>query len=402
MIPKMETKNKTTRSRGLKYAVLVALAAALAMVASCATLVESTSVAGKAPVTTEMVLNLSPLATGSALADVAPVDMLALSPEMIAFVDEYVDRNGSQDTKLAQLVYAVIGEGRFLLAYDDSTRTAEATFQAQRGNCLSFTNLFIALARDLGLKANYQEVEIPADWSMSGQTFLFSKHVNVLVDMKNALSRVVDFNTFGYDELNESRVISDQRARAHYFNNIGVEHMLVGETPLAYANFRESLRQDRTFSSAWVNLGNLHRREGYPDYAEAAYLEALEHDRSNLTAMSNLANLYDAEGQSQLAEKYSNRVKSHRMNNPYYRYQLANTAFTEGDYPTAIQNLKFAIRERKDEDRFYFLMSLCYLMSGEKEEARRWMKKAEEVASQSANKKKYQHKLDLLMGMDTG
>ena len=136
--------------------------------------------------------------------------------------------------------------------------------------------MFVAMARDLELDASYQEVTIPPDWSMTGQTFLFSQHVNTLVGMKNALSRVVDFNTYYIGVSEDSREISDQRARAHYFNNIGVEHMLAGETRLAYANFRESLREDRTFSSSWVNLGVLHRREAYPVYAEAAYLEALE------------------------------------------------------------------------------------------------------------------------------
>jgi len=46
-------------------------------------------------------------------------------------------------------------------------------------------------------------------------------------------------------------------------------------------------------------------------------------------------------------------------------------------------------------------MSFSYLMSGDKSEAQRWMKKAQEVAGQSEDKKKYQHKLDLLMGVGT-
>jgi hypothetical protein len=47
-------------------------------------------------------------------------------------------------------------------------------------------------------------------------------------------------------------------------------------------------------------------------------------------------------------------------------------------------------------------MSLSYLMSGEKEEAQRWMKKAEEVAEATADQQKYHHKLDLLMSQDSG
>jgi Flp pilus assembly protein TadD len=146
----------------------------------------------------------------------------------------------------------------------------------------------------------------------------------------------------------------------------------------------------------------LHRREKYPNYAEAAYKQALEIYQFNLIAMSNLANLYDEEGKTELAEQYLARVQSHRMKNPYYRYQIANAAFIDGDYESAIKNLKYAIGKRDDEDRFYFLLSLSYLMSGEKEQAQRWMTKAEEVAQESANKQKYSHKLNLMISQDSG
>lgn len=371
------------------------------LLASCAA-TESTQLVSEATITPEMVLLESPLAGEASGGDIPPGEILTVSPQMSAFLDEHINREGNQNEKLAQLVYAVIGEGRFLLSYDDTTRTAAGTFEDRRGNCISFTNMFVAMGREVGLEVEYQEVDIPPDWSMTGETYLLSQHVNALVDMKSALSRVVDFNTLDYNVQNEARVISDARARAHYYNNIGVEHMLAGETSRAFGNFQQSLVEDRTFSSAWINMGILHRREGFPGYAEVAYQEALHYDRLNLMAMSNLANLYEEEGDLAESKKYADKVKSHRMNNPYYRYQLANTAFNEGNYNEAISNLKRAISKRKDEDRFYFLLSLSYLMNGDKEEAERWMKKAEEAAQESESQKKYHHKLDLLMNRDSG
>lgn len=377
----------------------IAASAAALLVLSCS-VHESRLSAPGGPVTAEMVLSGSPLAGDGPAPNVEQTDILALSPDMSAFIDQYVDRDSNQNEKLAQLIYAVIGEDRFLLSYDDSTRTASSTFRDRRGNCISFTNMFVAMARDVGLKVSYQEVDIPPDWSMTGETYLLSQHVNALVDMKSALSRVVDFNTLEYNVENESREITDARARAHFYNNLGVEHMLADDTQLAFANFRQSLVEDLTFSPAWVNLGILHRREGYPAYAEAAYLEALDHDRLNLMAMSNLSNLYEEEGNPEQAEYYADKVKAHRLNNPYYRYQVANTAFSEGNYKEAIENLKRAIHKRKDDDRLYFLLSLSYLMNGDREEARRWMEKAEEVSKESENQKKYHHKLDLITGRD--
>jgi len=383
-----------------KYMILTGIAAA--MFSSCGTTALTEPSLGEKTITAEMVLEKSPLAQGTRAQDFVEVDILALTPDMVEFLDEQVDRDENQYQQLKQLVYAVIGEGQFDLEYDGSTFTAEETFHSRHGNCLSFTNMFVAMARKLGLPARYQEVEIPPNWSMAGQTFLLSEHVNALVDFNNDNDRIVDFNFYGSETVYKMRVISDQRAFAHFYNNIGVEYMLAGDTRNAFANFRKSIRTDPTFSSAWVNLGNLHRRGGLPGYAEAAYLEALEIDRNNHMAMSNLANLYEQVGKSSLAEKYRSRVRIHRMANPYYRYQIANIAFNEGDYKTAIQNLKFAIHHMDDEDRFYFLLSLSYLMSGDRDEAQKWMKKAKEVAKDNAVKKKYQRKMDLLQGMGKG
>jgi Flp pilus assembly protein TadD len=88
------------------------------------------------------------------------------------------------------------------------------------------------------------------------------------------------------------------------------------------------------------------------------------------------------------------------MKNPYYRYQVAESAFEEGDYASAIDNLQYAIRRRKNEDEFYYLLSLSHLMKGDRQEARTWMKKAEEVAAENSEKQKYHYKLDLLRNLD--
>jgi len=375
---------------------------AAAVISSCTTPGGSPLVPDSNHISTEMLLDANPLAEGVELEDLSQVDILELSPGMIMFLDRWIDLHQGDYFKLRRLLYAVMGDGTFELIYDETTRTAQETYRDQRGNCLSFTNMFVAMSRYLDLDAKYQEVLVPPDWSIAGQTFILSQHVNVHVDLKFGLDQMIDFNIYDFRISYERRVISDSRARAHYFNNIGVEHMLEGDTLLALANFRESIREDGFFSPVWVNLGILNNRQGYPNYAEAAYLKSLDVDDTNQVAMSNLAALYQQEGRTELAEKYRYKVESHRMQNPYYRYQLARTAFDIGDYETAIDHLKFAVRKNRNDDNFYFLMSLSYFNSGEKETAERWMKKAEEVAEMDDYKKKYHRKLDMLMSNGTG
>ena len=374
------------------------LAAALAGLAACAVPSNRfSSSLGSEAVSPEALLESSPILAGAAPPDVTRADILAVTPEMQAFLDQYIEPGQYETYRLKRLLYALLGEGEFELVYDDVTRTAPETFRDRHGNCLSFTNLFVAMARQAGLNAHYQEVDVPADWSLSGQSFLLMQHVNVFLDLGHDQTRIVDFNILDFNTTYERRVISDARARAHYYNNIGAEHMLGGESEAALANFRASLRQDAGFAPAWINLGILHRREGYPAWAERAYLQALDVDAFNLVAMSNLASLYEEQGLVERAAEYRDRVAAHRNRNPYYRFYLASEDFTNGDYGAAIGNLRYAIRKRDDEPRFYSLLSLSYLMQGDRQAARRWMEKAEEVAARTADQQRYHHKLEWLM-----
>lgn len=377
------------------------LAAMLTVLAAygCAAPLKTEPQLRDAQITVQALLNDSPIALGGEFDHLRDIDVLEITGDMRTFIEDHLRGQDDQRSRLQALIYAVILEGTFHLVYDDTTRTAAETFRERRGNCLSFTNMFIAMARYLGIEAHYQEVDVPPDWSLTGESYLLSKHVNVLMGTGSG-ERVVDFNVYDFKITFERNVVSDRRGRAHYFNNIGVERMLAGENASAHAYFRQSLAEDESFEPAWVNLGILHRREGFPAYAEAAYLQALRIDGADLVAMSNLANLYAAEGYPEMAAVYQARVQKHRMENPYYRYMLANEAFANGDYRTAIEHLRFAIDKREGEDRFLSLMSLCYLMSGDRHAAQVWMKKAEAAAREAEGKQKYNRKLRLLMELD--
>ena len=385
----------------------IALGASALILASCAT-----TGPGNGDLTFEddgdtMLLDASPLIAGEKLLDLSSIDVLEMTPEMTAFVDEHVPTGLTPPTRLKILLRTVVGGDEFELVYDDSTRTASETFDARHGNCLSFTNLFIAFARHLGLNASYQEVEIDPDWSLTGESFLLNQHVNVFVNFRHSAERVVDFNfsydptiEYDYNRIYEKTVVSDARARAHYFNNLGAEFMLHGrDTPQVFSYFSESLSSDDSFAAAWTNLGILYRREGYPDYAEAAYLRALTADPDNMVAMSNLASLYEQMERAREAERYRERVTYHRMRNPYYRYALARNEAIEGNFSSARRHLRYAIGKRKTESRFHALMGVSYALDGNRAAAQRWMARATDLASSQAEKRHFSQKLDRLMSL---
>ncbi len=330
-------------------------------------------------------------------------EVLALSVQMREFLDAHVDRKGSDLLKLRQVVSAIVGSDTFGVEYDDRTRTASETFRIRRGNCLSFSNMFVAMARHVGLKVAYQEVDVPPDWTLENDTFVLNQHVNVHVDLGSAGTRVVDFNIGDFKTSYEMRMISDTRALAHYYNNIGVERMQAGDTASALACFRRAIADnDRGFSPAWTNLGTLYLRNGDRAHAEAAYLQALQASNWDLVAMSNLTRLYELSGERERAAAYQKRVIHHRWLNPYYRYELARRAYSAQRYEEAIGHLKYAIRKRPKEDQFYFLLGLTYLEKGDAQTARSWLARAQEVAATDALKRKYSSKIDILLRRGDG
>ena len=340
---------------------------------------------------------------GSPTPLVAEEEVLAVSAEMRAFVDAHVDRKASGNLKLHQLVSAIIDKATFGVEYDDTTRTASETFRVRRGNCLSFSSMFVAMARDVGLSVQFQEVEVPPDWTLDNDTFVLNRHVNVYVDLERAGKRVVDFNIADFKASYEMHKISDTRARAHYYNNIGVARMQAGDTASALACFRRAIADnDRGFAAAWTNLATLYQRKGHLAHAEAAYLQALKASKWDLVAMSNLARLYERIGDRERAATYQKKVVYHRLCNPYYRYSLALDALATGDLDAAIGHLKFAIRKRPKEDQFCLQLGLTYLKKGDARSARRWLARAQEVAATDALKRRYSSKIDTLLRRGSG
>ena len=180
---------------------------------------------------------------GAALVD--EKEVLAVTPEMRAFLDEEVATGAVGIFKLRQLGNAIIHAPTFRLEYDETTRTAAATFQARRGNCLSFSNMFVALARQLGLKASFQEVDTPPDWAFRNDAFVLNRHVNVLVDLGSDGEHVVDFNMDDFRTTYDRRKISDARALAHYYNNVAVERMQAADTAAALGYLRKAVANCR-------------------------------------------------------------------------------------------------------------------------------------------------------------
>lgn len=397
LIPSPQQKAHEARSV-LSGAALVVLIL-VALLAGCAGQPVTPEMGGG--ISKAMLLEGKPILKGGSMPAMPDADLLHMTPEMKAFVDFYVDSAGPSAARLLQLQSAIIHNPNFRLDYTSHTFTAADTFKHGYGNCLSFTNLFVAMSRYLGLRAKYQEVDIPITWDHEGGTMVLNRHINIYVKTDQAgrglghSTQVIDFNTTDVKDSYDTQRISDRRAAAHYYSNIGIDFLQRGQYRNAFAYMRKGLLIDPTFHDLWINLGALYSRSGALDFAERAYLEAVRHDRS-MIALSNLARVYEQMGEPARADQYRREVARFRAKNPYYRFQVARKAIDEGNLGEAVQNLQAAIRLKPAEDEFHFWLGVAYLKLGEAEKARSVLHEAQQLAGDEQLKVHYRNKIKLL------
>ena len=165
-------------------------------------------------------------------------DIIAINKEMRSFLDEYVDPDWGSLQKVQAILAAILDDG-LSLDYDAfETHTAQEAFYVREANCMSFTNLFVALARASGVSAQYQEVDVPTSWEEQGNSWLYNKHVNAVVDLAGT-NVMIDFAVDVVETDHRRRVMRDREAQARYHGNMGVHYLSAGDYDQSFRQLRQ-------------------------------------------------------------------------------------------------------------------------------------------------------------------
>jgi Flp pilus assembly protein TadD len=318
--------------------------------------------------------------SGQARYEIDRIDPLAISPEMSAFVQAHINRPDASGGRAWPLVHAAVDPNILNFEYDPSvTLSAQDAFQARTGNCLTFSNMFIAMARQAGLQAWYREVKTPAKWSSVNDTMLVSMHVNAAVRDRGK-EYVIDVSRRKVEHNEQVRRLTDLEAEAQFYNNRGVDALIENDLAAAYSYFSLALATYPDLAYVWSNLGVVFRRNEQVEDARFAYQSALEIDPQHSVSLNNLYVILEEEGDFEAAEKTYARVEHIRRGNPYYLHLLAQIAIDEARYSDAVDLLKKAITLDRREYRFYQTLAQSQLLLGETSEARSSIERARQLA----------------------
>jgi Flp pilus assembly protein TadD len=357
----------------------------------------ATSSPRRAALTEAELLSGAAVAVDPAPAPISREDAFALDEEMRAFVAAQIGDSRGQDAILHKLLAGMKDIGLFSLDYaQGATRTARATFHERQGNCISFTMLFVALARAAGLDATFQIVDVPPTWFNESDLVVVGNHINAWVELPFGEDYVVDFNLTDFNSRYARHGVADDYALALFYNNLGAEALIRKEYDLSFRYFREALATEPSIPGIWANLGLMYARLGRYEHAEAAYLQALAVDPHDRTALTNLASLHTALGNEALAEAYRERIRNYQQRNPYYHYAVARDAFEQRRFEDALAALKRAVRLKRDDHEFYYLQGLAHLELDQRPSAASSFTRARDHADSSEIKAEYDARIRAL------
>lgn len=392
---KLEVKNGVTGLTGIFRIAPITAAAALATACAAPGFVNDVVAVPDVDLLSGRVLFGEPVETAS-IADTA---LLELDDEMRTFVAELVDGARGGKERMRRLLAAMIESGLMSLDYDDDkTRTARQTFHERVGNCMSFTALFVALAREADLEVRFQTVEVAPVWHADSDLLILNNHVNAVVEHNFGSRVTVDFNATELKGDYKMREVSDEYALALYSNNIAMEALRRGDLLHSFRLLKKSFETYPYIADNWSNLGVVYSRGGEDDHAIAAYMKALDLDSQHRPALVNLASIYRARGDKERADYFARQVRRHQEQNPYYHYFHALAAYNADDLETAEARLVRAIDLEDTDYRFFQLRGLIAIHSGDRRTALESFQKARTLAVYSDAHRVYDNKISLLTG----
>jgi Tfp pilus assembly protein PilF len=305
-------------------------------------------------------------------------DLLAVDQEMREFVQHHTAGVSQRRERLMALHRAIRFAASLGIDYDPLAEgTARETFHRRSANCLAYATLFIALAREAGLRASYNWVEVRPQWSRQGERLLLRQHINALVSLSPVEQYMVDIEPLPSRDIVGSRKLSDAEAAALYHSNLAMAALGDDETEQAWLHAVRALQHSPDTAHLWVNLGVIYRANGQHRDAEHSYLHALELDSEEGTAMNNLVVLYGIEGRHTESEVWAGRLARHRDRNPFYHAGLGDQAAADGDWSRAVHHYERALALAPDDSRFLLALSHSKAQLGESATASDYRQQAE-------------------------
>lgn len=370
-----------------------AVLAAAAFLTGCGSVMQSFDPASVAPLQHDGEL----YTVEDALARGPGPDLLAMSDDMRDFVEEYTGGIHNPLNRMMSLHTAVKSPAALGVQYDPfADGSAQQAFERGAANCLSYASLFIALAREAGLQATYQWVNIRPEWSRIGERVALRLHVNVLVRTRDGDEFMVDIDPLQRRQMGSTELISDREAAALFHSNRSMQYLADEQPVAAWQELVQALQLAPKLPHLWVNLGAIYRNTEQYAEAERYYFHALSLDRSDRSAMNNLVVLYELMGRGEEEAYWMDRLERYRNRNPYFHAYQGDLAAEQDDWSAALEHYSQAVKLQPEDSELIYGLAMVEYRLGNFDAATRLIERAIDKASLGVDEYNYRTQLKAL------
>lgn len=332
-------------------------------------------------------------------------EIFSLSDEAKLFVDSAVAGATEPKYRVSLLSEAIFDRSKLGLKYDNAmTAPAAETFAEGIANCLSMTIMTYSMAKYAGLTAHFISVDVPEYWTQREGFSLLNGHVNLAVQTEGFATKprekqkgvIIDFDSRDVHRFFSKAFLNKQQIVALFYNNRAAEALIAGEFDRAYFYIKAAAQLYPDLDDTWVNLGILYRFTGHYALSERAYQHALFIAPNNYSAIENMAILYNVTKREKMANALKRRVERARKDNPFYHFILGEEARNQQNYQQALTHYKRAVHLNNTRHEVYFALATTFFELGDIAKARRYLNKAQRLASSEDLKERYSGKLSAL------
>ncbi len=298
-----------------------------------------------------------------------------LSDEMRRWAHETAPRRLHAEQKLDRLATRLLESDELALEYSwGYTGTAREVFEDRRANCLAFTNLFLGMAREVGVPVYFLAIATET-YRKHEDLVVVSDHIAVGYGAGREIE-MYDFGETPDQDYPDVRRISDLTAIAMFHSNRGTEVLQQGRFDDAQHWLRTAVALDPELATAWVNLGVALRRSGDLAAAEDAYRRALELDPRTYTAYQNLASVLRLRGRVAEARELEVALRKSPTRNPFSYLALGDISFRSGRLDEARRLYRRAASLDRGHAESYAALGQLAVVQGDLTTARKMLKKA--------------------------
>ncbi len=306
------------------------------------------------------------------------------TPEMADWVRDVLKRHASNsDLSKLDVIQTSMFDADFNFTYEDGTTlTAAEAFEQRRGNCMSFTALFVTLARTAGMDAFLLAVRRAPGVDKEGDLVVLNHHVVAGFRGPQKVT-IYDFNITSSETFMQQFVIDDVMATAMYHNNLAGDAIREGNFDEAVWHLDVTTTLVPEWAPGWVNYGVARFRNGDVEGALACYERALQESPNNPSALTNMAFVYRELGRHQESET-ALRAAAHTSTNPYTLIAIADSEMIRGNYEEAASYLRRARWGYRSEPEVWDAMSRLARLRGDIEKAERHAAHASKLRREAA------------------